>query len=65
MHQADESFEKYSVNAEEIQKIEELFQAAKGDRSKSFELKKELDRSGLFKEYEDRFLDLFKKNSQP
>lgn len=65
LHQADESFETNAVNAEEIQKIEELFQAAKGDRSKSFELKKELDRSGLFKEYEDRFLDLFKKNNQP
>ena len=31
------------------------------DRSKAFELKQELDRLGLFKEYEDRFLDLFKK----
>lgn len=43
------------------QRIEELFAAAAADRSKAFELKQELDRLGLFKEYEDRFLDLFKK----
>lgn len=41
--------------------IEELFRAAMLDRSKAFELKQELDRLGLFDEYEDRFLDLFKK----
>jgi len=41
--------------------IEELFVAATRDRSKAFELKQELDRLGLFKDYEDRFLDLFKK----
>jgi hypothetical protein len=33
------------------------------DRSKAFELKQELDRLGVFKEYEDRFLDLFKKSN--
>jgi proteasome assembly chaperone (PAC2) family protein len=42
-------------------RIEELFAEAARDRSKAFELKRELDRLGLFKEYEDRFLDLFKK----
>jgi proteasome assembly chaperone (PAC2) family protein len=42
-------------------RIEELFAAAAKDRSKAFELKQELDRLGLFREYEDRFLDLFKK----
>ncbi len=42
-------------------RIEELFGAAAKDRSKAFELKQELDRLGLFREYEDRFLDLFKK----
>ena len=31
------------------------------DRSHAYELKRELDRLGVFKEYEDRFLDLFKK----
>jgi uncharacterized protein len=44
-------------------RVEELFAEAEKDRSKSFELKQELDRLGLFKEYEDRFLDLFKKSS--
>jgi uncharacterized protein len=43
------------------QRIEDLFQQAGKDRSKAFELKQELDRLGVFKEYEDRFLDLFKK----
>ena len=42
-------------------RIEELFAAAARDRSKAFELKQELDRFGLFGEYEDRFLDLFRK----
>ena len=42
-------------------RIEELFDEAGRDRSKAFELKQELDRLGVFKEYEDRFLDLFKK----
>ena len=37
-----------------------LFEEATKDRSKAFELKQELDRLGVFKEYEDRFLDLFK-----
>jgi len=40
--------------------IERLFKQAAQDRSKAFELKQELDRLGVFKEYEDRFLDLFK-----
>lgn len=43
------------------ERIEELFEQAQKERSKAFELKQELDRLGLFKEYEDRFLDLFKK----
>jgi proteasome assembly chaperone (PAC2) family protein len=45
------------------QRIEELFAQAEKDRAKAFELKQELDRLGLFKEYEDRFLDLFRKAS--
>lgn len=47
----------------ETQRIEELFKAAADDRSKAFELKQELDRLGRFKEFEDRFLDLFRKPS--
>lgn len=42
-------------------KIERLFKEAERDRSKAIELKAELDRWGLFSEYEDRFLDLFKR----
>jgi len=44
----------------DTQRIESLFAEATKDRSKAFELKQELDRLGVFKEYEDRFLDLFK-----
>lgn len=41
-------------------RIEALFERARQDRSKAFELKRELDRLGVFKQYEDRFLDLFR-----
>ncbi|MCM8796056.1 MAG: PAC2 family protein [Candidatus Omnitrophica bacterium] len=43
------------------EKIEKLFAQAKSDISKAKELKAELDRWSAYKEYEDRFLDLFKK----
>jgi proteasome assembly chaperone (PAC2) family protein len=46
---------------ESRQRIERLFQQAHEDRSKAHELKKELDRLGVFQQYEDRFLDLFRK----
>jgi proteasome assembly chaperone (PAC2) family protein len=48
-----------SVPEPTVTRIEEMFERAAGDRSKAFELKRELDRLGLFKQYEDRFLDLF------
>lgn len=41
--------------------IERLFLKARQDRSHAYELKHELDRLGLYREYEDRFLDLFKR----
>lgn len=41
-------------------RIEALFARAHQDRSQALELKAELDRHGVFKRYEDRFLDLFK-----
>jgi uncharacterized protein len=41
--------------------VERLFRQARKDRSKAYELKRELDRLQLYREYEDRFLDLFKK----
>jgi proteasome assembly chaperone (PAC2) family protein len=46
------------------QRIEKLFEQASRDRAKAFELKQELDRLGVFKEYEDRFLDLFKQGGE-
>lgn len=42
-------------------RIESLFHEARQDRTKAFRLKQELDRLGVFEQYEDRFLDLFKK----
>lgn len=41
-------------------RIESLFEHAKRDRSKAVALKQELDRLGVFKNYENRFLDLFR-----
>jgi proteasome assembly chaperone (PAC2) family protein len=41
-------------------RLEELFEIARNDRSRAYELKQELDRLKVFHEYEDRFLDLFK-----
>src|SRR5690606_31434766 len=43
------------------QRIEELFAQAQFNRSKAYELKRTLDQLNVFEEYEDRFLDLFKK----
>lgn len=51
-----------SLSPDQREKIESLFTQAKGDRSKAFELKQVLDQLGVFKKYEDRFLDLFKKS---
>lgn len=42
-------------------RIEQLFVQAEKDRQRALDLKSELDRQGLFKDYEDRFLDLFKR----
>lgn len=42
-------------------RLEQMFEEARKDRAKAFELKKELDRLGVFEQYEDRFLDLFKR----
>lgn len=58
-----EAPEEKKVPVEVTRRIETLFDEALRDRSKAFELKRTLDRAGLFKEYEDRFLDLFKKAS--
>lgn len=42
-------------------RIEQLFEAAKKDRAKAAVLKRELDRMGIFSQFEDRFLDLFRR----
>jgi hypothetical protein len=41
-------------------RIEKLFQEVSSDISKAKELKYELDKWNVYKDYEDRFLDLFK-----
>ncbi|MEW6074979.1 MAG: PAC2 family protein [Candidatus Omnitrophota bacterium] len=46
------------------EKIDKLFLQAGQDISKANELKSELDKWNVYKEYEDRFLDLFKKNKE-
>lgn len=56
-----EAPEEEALSAADQKRIENLFEQAEKDRSKAFELKQELDRLGIFKEHEDRFLDLFKK----
>ena len=45
-------------------RIEALFIQAEKDRSKITELKTELDKLGIFRDYEDRFLNLFRKDNQ-
>lgn len=42
-------------------RIEQLFEEARKDRAKAVALKRELDRHGVFGQYEDRFLDLFRR----
>jgi uncharacterized protein len=57
-----EPIEREETNSVDRGLLEKLFDQAKKDRLKAFELKQELDRLKLFKEYEDRFLDLFLKS---
>jgi proteasome assembly chaperone (PAC2) family protein len=49
------------LSPQDEQRIEGLFAESKKDRSKAYELKRELDRLDVFRDYEERFLDLFKK----
>jgi proteasome assembly chaperone (PAC2) family protein len=53
--------ERPTLSAAQRRRVEGLFGEAAKDRAKAFELKGELDRLGVFAEYEDRFLDLFRK----
>jgi proteasome assembly chaperone (PAC2) family protein len=47
------------LSPKDERRLEELFDLARADRSKAYELKQELDRLNAFADYEDRFLDLF------
>ncbi len=49
------------LSDEDTERLERLFEHAKQQRSTAYELKRELDRLGVYRDYEDRFLDLFKK----
>ncbi len=55
-----EQKEEERLSPEDEELIENLFQQSQNDRSKAYELKRHLDRLNVFKDYEDRFLDLFK-----
>jgi hypothetical protein len=56
-----EPAEEEGLPAADEERIEGLFERAGKDRASAYELKRELDRLGVFPQYEDRFLDLFKK----
>jgi hypothetical protein len=56
-----EPFEENGLSPEDRQLIDRLFEQAGTDRSKAYELKRELDRLGVFPEFENRFLDLFQR----
>ncbi len=47
---------------EQEHRIERLFEQARHDRAHAYELKRVLDLLGVYPDYEDRFLDLFKKS---
>jgi proteasome assembly chaperone (PAC2) family protein len=57
----EQAAEESRLSQEDEQLIESLFNQARASRSKAYELKRQLDRLGIFDLYEDRFLDLFKK----
>lgn len=48
------------LTASQRAQLEDLFARVAADRSHAVELKHALDRLGVYREYEDRFLDLFK-----
>lgn len=56
----EEQTHRPQISPEDRQRIESLFEQVRQDRSKAVRLKRELDRHGVFDQYEDRFLDLFR-----
>jgi hypothetical protein len=59
--QEESDIESPKVSHRDAARIEELFDQAQQDRAKAYELKSELDRLNVFSDYENRFLDLFKR----
>ncbi len=55
--------EEDGLEPEEVERIERLFEVVENDRSRAIELKAMLDAHGVFKAYEDRFLDLFSESA--
>ncbi len=55
---------KFSLPESAKNKIEELFNSAAKDIKYAKELKQELDKWGVYKDYEDRFLSLFLKDTE-
>ncbi len=53
--------EEVKLSREDRRRVDDLFEKAQKDRSHAMKLKRELDRLGVFKRYEDRFLDLFRR----
>ena len=49
-----------ALSAGQRNRIERMFARVVEDRSRAIELKGELDRLGVYEQYEDRFLDLFR-----
>jgi len=62
-HYNPQAAEEPPISPEDELQVEELFSQARENRSKAYELKRQLDRLGVFDLYEDRFLDLFKKSA--
>lgn len=50
-----------TLDASTMAQLERLFLEAVGDRAKALELKALLDQHGVFKDFEDRFLNLFRR----
>lgn len=60
--ESSEEADEEGLSPDDQSRIDQLFDESARDRSKAYELKRELDRLGVYQEYEDRFLDLFKKS---
>jgi proteasome assembly chaperone (PAC2) family protein len=57
----DDEAHRTGLTPEDRERLERMFRGARRSREKAVALKAELDRLGVFAEYEDRFLDLFRR----